>query len=228
MSTATPILGEVEYPTSDGKPMAESDLHILVLSATRQLLINHFASDPNIYVSGNNLMYYERGNPRKSVSPDVYLVHGIPKKLRDLYLVWEEGKGPDVVIEITSKTTRREDLNSKMALYRDVLKVPEYFLFDPRREYLKTSLKGHRLIGQEYMPIDLSDGRLPSEQLALHLEPQGTNLRFWDPVRKEYLLTSDEQLERQSALLERERTLLERERALLERYRQQFGPLPPE
>src|SRR3954463_2509752 len=97
-----------------------------------------FADDPRVYVTGNLLLYYERGNKRKHVSPDVFVVRGVPKlPPRDYYLLWEEGKSPDVVIEITSKTTRREDEKKKLILYRDVLKVPEYFQFDPTEDYLK-------------------------------------------------------------------------------------------
>ena len=91
---------------------------------------------------------------------------GVPKlPPRDDYLVWKEGKTPDVVIEITSKTTRREDQTKKRALYRDVLKVPEYFQFDPREEYLKPSLQGHRLVEGEGVRADRADrGPIPQHR----------------------------------------------------------------
>jgi Uma2 family endonuclease len=60
-------------------------------------------------------------------------------------LVWEEGKGPDLVIELTSPSTRHEGLDKKFKLYRDTLHVGEYFLLDPFEEYLKPSLQGYRL-----------------------------------------------------------------------------------
>ena len=79
------------------------------------------------------MMYYVEGNADKSVSPDVFVTVGIPKlPEREIYQVWREGKGPDVVIEVTSPTTARVDQRRKFDLYRDVLKVSEYFLFDPR------------------------------------------------------------------------------------------------
>jgi hypothetical protein len=120
-----------------------------------------------------------------------------------------------------------------MALYRDVLKVSEYFLFDPRREYIKTALRGYRLQGSEYVSIDPVDGRLPSEQIGLHLEPQGAELKLWDPATREYLLSADEERDHERALREREQALREREQAererlqaIVDRYQQQFGPLP--
>src|SRR5262249_58834307 len=119
-----------------------------------QTLQDFFAGRPRVYVSGNLLLYYEEGNRRKHVAPDVLVTIGIDKEpRRDYYLVWKEGKAPDFVAEITSKTTKREDQKTKLAIYRDILRVPEYVLFDPRAEYLKPPLQGFRLVGPDYVPI---------------------------------------------------------------------------
>jgi hypothetical protein len=100
-----------------------------------------------------------------------------------------------VVIEITSKTTRREDQRKKRLLYRDVLKLPEYFRFDPPEDYLKPSLQGHRLVGGVYLAIEPVDGRLPSALLGLHLERRGTELRLYDPAMGRLLPTRQERLQ---------------------------------
>src|SRR5262245_34469911 len=131
-----------DYPTSDGKPMAETEIHRDDMMDLIQTLQDYFAEERMVCVSGNMLMFYEEGNRRKHFAPDVFVVRGIPKKQRDNYLIWEEGKAPDLVIEITSKSTKREDQQEKWELYRDVLRVTEYFLFDPFEEYLKPSLQG--------------------------------------------------------------------------------------
>jgi Uma2 family endonuclease len=186
---------KIDYPTSDGKPMAETDVHRLLMVDLIQTLEHRYLTEPNIYVSGNLLLFYEEGNRRKHVSPDVFLVRGIAKGERDHYLVWEEGKGPDLVIELTSKSTRSEDVNKKMALYRDVLKVPEYFLFDPRQDYLTPSMQGYRLADGNYEFIGTVAGRLPSEILGLHLERVGTQLRLYDPVTGQLLPTTEERAE---------------------------------
>src|SRR5690242_8495074 len=110
-----PAAHRVEYPTSDGKPMAETDLHRDDMIDLIETLKVHFAADPGVYVTGNLLLYYVEGDRRKHIAPDVFVVRGVPKlPPRDYYLLWEEGKGPDVVIELTSKTTRREDQHKKM------------------------------------------------------------------------------------------------------------------
>jgi Uma2 family endonuclease len=188
---------EIDYPTTDGKPMAETDLHRDDMVDTIQTLQDSFADRPRVYVSGNLLLYYEEGNRRKHVAPDVLVTIGIDKEpRRDYYLVWKEGKAPDFVGEITSKTTKREDQRTKLAIYRDILQVREYVLFDPRAEYLKPPLQGFRLAGGNYVPIEPVDGRLPSEILSLHLERDGERLRLFDPATGQYLLT---RLERQEA-----------------------------
>jgi Uma2 family endonuclease len=195
MATApTLFVRKNDYPTRDGRPMAETDLHRELMVTLIKILQARFAPDPQIYVSGNLLVFYERGNKRRHLSPDVFVVRGVPKGLRENYLIWEEGKSLDLVIELTSASTRKEDLEHKMQLYRDVLKVPEYFLFDPRGEYLQPALRGYRLAGAEYVAIDPVAGRLPSEGVALHLEGAGENLRLYDPSSGKYLPTPEETL----------------------------------
>ena len=181
---------EVDYPTGDGKPMAETDVHRDVMVDLIQMLKDDFADYPDVYVSGNLLMFYVEGDRRKHISPDVFVVRGVEKKDRDHYLIWKEGKAPDLVIEITSKTTRREDQTKKKELYRAVLKVPEYFQFDPTEDYLKPPLQGFRLIEGVYAPIEPVNGRLPSEILGLHFERDGKRLRLFNPTTGIRLLTA--------------------------------------
>ncbi|HZW29236.1 MAG TPA: Uma2 family endonuclease [Isosphaeraceae bacterium] len=189
-----------EYPTGDGKPMAETPVHRMIMTALIDVLEMRYAPDPMVYVSGNMLMHYVRNDKRRHHSPDVFLVKGIPKEgRRDAYFVWIEGKGPDVVFEITSRSTRKEDLVTKYGLYQDVLRVSEYFLFDPYEEYRKPSLQGFRLQQGVYVRIEPVEGRLYSEELGLWLEREGTMLRFVDPVTGERLLTSREQKEIEEA-----------------------------
>src|SRR5205823_3313428 len=130
-------------------------------------------------------------------SPDIFVVRGIPKTPERLcYLVWKEGKTPDAVIELTSRSTREEDLDDKFEIYQNLLKVSEYFLFDPQDEYLEPSLRGYRLIDGRYVAIEPVDGRLPSEVLRLHLERDGWVLRLYDPATREWLPTIWEEQER--------------------------------
>ena len=96
--------------------MGETDLHRQDMVDVIDTLADRFAAEADVYVTGNLLLFYEEGNRRKHISPDVFVVRGVPKlPPRDYYLLWKEGRSPDVVIEITSKTTRREDQKKKLA-----------------------------------------------------------------------------------------------------------------
>ena len=210
-----------DYPTSDGRPMAETDWHRDLMAQLIATLQHFFRDQPNTYVSGNLLVFYRPNDKRRHVSPDVFVTNGVPKGSRPNYLIWEEGKPPEVVIELTSKTTKREDLTTKMALYRDEMKVKEYFLFDPLEDYLKPSMQGFRLVSGEYRPIRLKDGRFPSRVLGLHLERNDVDLRLWNPTTGQWLPTDSERAESaiEQAAHERERAEQARGQALQEQER---------
>lgn len=74
----------VVYPESDGKPMAETEYHRDIMIDFIQMLKHYFRDVDDVHVSGNLLMYYEEGNPRKSVSPDVFVAFGSVKKATHL------------------------------------------------------------------------------------------------------------------------------------------------
>jgi len=180
------------YPTSDGKPMAETDRHRRIMVDLIESLKVHFADDPNTYVTGNLLLFYDRGNKRRHLSPDCFVVFGVPNDERLNYLTWEEGRCPDVMFEITSSSARHEDTRRKFERYRDVLRVKEYFLFDPCEEYLSPSMQGYRLRAGQYVAIRPQAGRLPSQQLGLHLERDESELRLWNPAVGEWVPTVQE------------------------------------
>src|SRR5258708_7303573 len=81
----------VYYPVSDGEPMGETDKHAAITMYCIEALRVHFADQPDVYVAGDNFLYFEEGNPRAVVSPDCYAVPGAGMKLRDCYMTWKEG-----------------------------------------------------------------------------------------------------------------------------------------
>src|SRR5690349_18282698 len=89
---------KIEYPSRDGKPVAETPLHADILLGLVQLLRHHFLNDPTVWVAGNMLVYYVPGDKRRHVSPDVWMARGVGNHERDYYLVWEEARGPEMVI----------------------------------------------------------------------------------------------------------------------------------
>ena len=179
------------YPTTDPSHMSESELHRLLRNALIETLQAYYVDEPLVHVTGDLMLFYEEGKRRKHLAPDLFVAFGVGKHLRDNYLMWEESP-PRVVIELTSPSTRDDDLGPKFALYRDVLKVKEYFLFDPKEDLITPSMQGWRLTRGVYRPIRPVAGRLPSRELGLHLERDGNLLRLWNPDTRQRLLSPTE------------------------------------
>jgi Uma2 family endonuclease len=191
---------DIFYPDEDGKPMAESDFQRKPLTYCVDALDTHFEADPDVYVSGDLLIYYEPyrpGVPAKSVAPDVFAVLGIPKYERRSYKIWEEGKSPDMVVEIASESTWKKDIRNKK-LYRR-LGVGEYFIYDPTGDCLDPVLQGFRLDRagryRQMRPGKLAGGnwKLDSRALGMELRIESGRLRLYDPRKKEYLFTHSEE-----------------------------------
>lgn len=179
---ALPLEQEIEYPTSDGQPMAETTLHRRIMTDLIQGLERRFRDVPGVWAGGNLFFYFEQGRPQAVVAPDVLLVKGVRKWDRPIYKLWEEGRVPSLVMEVTSDHTRDEDLSKKKGIYQR-LGVEEYFLFDPYGDYLEPRLQGQRLEAGKYVPmVPQPDGSLASSTTGLILRPEGERLRLVDPV----------------------------------------------
>ena len=179
---SAPTDASIFYPEEDGKPMAVSDLHRRILMRTLQVFDEYFKQNPEAYVSGDILMYYVEGDPRKSVSPDVLVTFGLGKKPRRNYLVWVEGKVPDFVMEFSSKNTYQNDLGRKMELYA-ALGIQDYFLCDIEGLYLPSPLMGFTLVDGVYVPISADvDGGLRSPVLNLDFHIGDVERRLYSPV----------------------------------------------
>lgn len=200
----------IYYPESDGKPMAETEVHIDALIYLREALKDYFRHEPQVYVAGNMLLYYEEGNASACVAPDVFVVQGVAKRERRTYRLWEEAAPPAVVFEITSRGSRLEDLGTKRALYA-ILGVKEYFLYDPLGEYLRPPLQGYRLDEGEYQRLQPGGaGEFVSQVLGLELRLEEGRLRVVQPTTGERLLTPAEAQEaRRAAEAELERLRVE-------------------
>ncbi len=186
----------IEYPSSDGKPLAENDPQLHAILYAVGALRVYYGNRPDVYVSGDLLVYYEEGNPRVSVAPDAFVVFGVEDRIRMNYKVWEEGKGPDFVLEVASPSTWREDVRRKPGIYAG-LGVREYFLFDPMGAHYTPRLQGYRLVAGRYERLTAVESidrtlTLHSEVLDLALRTQGEEIRFHDPTTGEKLLSHEE------------------------------------
>ena len=238
MTITNSPLDLTDYPEADGKPMTESDATRDYLIYCVEVLRIFFQSRRNVYVSGNLCIYYRQGDPKAVVSPDVFVVFGVPKHKRRSYQVWKEGgKLPSFVLEITSRTTRREDEVEKPKLYAQ-LGVQEYFQYDPTGDYLNPQLKGFRLVEGTYQAI--SPQTINNDLLSIHSQTLGLDLqlqetpdtditetsrsarpmRFYDPQTGETLLDyqelEDARQQAEQARLAETQARLEAEQARLD------------
>jgi Uma2 family endonuclease len=159
-----------ELVTDDGEPL-ESNRHRLQMTLLIETLEFAWAGRDDYFVGGNMFLYYSALQAKKYDfrGPDVFVVLGTERRDRKAWVIWEEdGKHPDLVIELTSDTTRAVDYNDKKRIYGSVLGIPEYFIYDPD----SGALDGFRLDLHQYpyvaVPPALS-GRLPAERLGLEL-----------------------------------------------------------
>ena len=214
----------IDYPDSDGLPMAENESQFWPILYVGSALDRYYQDRDDVYVVGNLLLYYQEGNPRegdfgKSVSPDLMVVLGAPKHVRSSYRLWEEPKAPDFVLEIASESTYRIDRGEKRDVYAG-MGVSEYWQYDPVGNYLDPPLLGFRLVGGRYVPIppvtkagDLLALRSEALGLELHLKPDAPvreALHFYDPSCAEYLRTYREEVQARREEIQARREVEER------------------
>jgi Uma2 family endonuclease len=196
------------YPDSDGRPLGDTEFHSAAMIWLREALQDHFAGRSDVYVASNLLLYYQQGNPAGRRDPDVLVAKGVGNHVRRSFRVWEEGVMPQVLFEIASESTWREDLGVKRTLYAS-LGVREYFLFDPEGGYLDPRLQGFRLDQGAFVPLTPAvNGALESAELGLRFVPEGAMLRLIDaatgvvvPTRSERADQLTEEVVRLQALL---------------------------
>jgi len=231
MVIAVPVLAPtiapvIEYPSSDGEPVAETCDHFyaiaVLLEMLRQYLTGRLAT-----VLGNQFLYYSQGMPRMRVAPDVMVIFDVAAGGRDNYKIWEEGQVPVVVFEMTSKSTQFVDTGFKRDLYTQ-MGVKEYWLFDPKDEWLGGQLQGYRLNGHEKGDeyVAIADG--VSQELGLRLSVENKKIALYRLDNGEKLPFPEELAEQvtreRQAKQEAEAAKLEAE-ALLQRYRDRYGDL---
>jgi len=182
---------EIEYPTSDGQPMAESPEHVQAIIELLVGLQLRYAGASDVWLGANFFLFHERGNPKARVSPDVMLARGVANWNRPNYLLWQE-KSPSLVVEVTSRKTRRKDCGPKKTLYERI-GIEEYVLFDLLGEYLRPPLQGFRLMRGKYQSIPLeTDGSLRSQTTGLWLKREGHRLRLVDVITGKPILWPEE------------------------------------
>ncbi len=181
----TPQEGEdIVFPPGDlysDEPPLETELHLRQILLLIQSLEWLWSDRQDFYAFGNLTIYY---SPRQSKSedfrgPDFFVVLGTERRPRKSWVVWEEeGRYPNLIIELLSESTAKTDRGLKKQIYQDTFRTPDYFWFDPNT----LEFQGYHLLDGQYHELEPNEqGWLWSHQLELYLGIQDQRLRFFTP-----------------------------------------------
>ena len=172
----------VIFPPGDlesNEPPLESELHLRQIILLLQCLELLWQNRNDFYAAGNLTIYYS-SRKRKYEDfrgPDFFVVLGTERKTRKSWVVWEEdGKYPNLIIELLSNSTSATDKGLKKQIYQDIFRTPEYFWFDPHN----LEFAGFVLLNGKYQRIEANEqGWMFSEQVGLFLGVYEEKLRFF-------------------------------------------------
>jgi Uma2 family endonuclease len=232
-------LTTINYPESDGKPMADNTKQFHWITVIKQNLDWLFAQDTQVFIAGDLFWYPVEGRPDIVTAPDVLVVFGRPKGDRGSYKQWEENNiAPQVVFEILSPSNSKTEMEKKLIFY-ERYGVGEYYIYDPDRDRLEEKgILNNISVMQNWVSPGLGMRFEQSGDVLKLYRPDGTPFHSYNEVS--ILLMEEQQQveieqqraesERQQAKIERQRAESEKERAdrleaLLNQYRNQFGDL---
>ena len=157
--------------------------------------LKQFLGNPETtIVSGEKYIIARRGSEPKF--PDLLVAFDVdPAAYRDAnsYVVSEQGKPPDLVLEIASRNTARIDIGAKREFYES-LGIPEYWRFDATGEFHGAKLAGDQLVEGRYQAVEItevSQGVLQghSDVLNLNWRWEHGQLGCHDPATGQHIAT---------------------------------------
>lgn len=201
---------QADLPYDDGIPM-ETQRHKFQLDLLLDVLQPWLDSRSDGYIGGNMFVYHNMAQiwHRNFRGPDFFAVLGVPKGERLSWVVWEEGKAPDVVIEILSENTAEKDKNDRKSNYQNQMRVTEYFWFDPFNPEDWAGFALHQGIYQPILPR--ADNLLPSRVMELGLQLWQGNYKGIDATWLRWCTLDGELLPTAQELASAERQRVEQE-----------------
>ncbi len=185
-------------------------------------LIQYLGNPETTIVSGERYIVPVPGTPSSQrIAPDMLIsFNSDPALYRqdNGYVISRQGKPPDLVMEIASERTGKNDVEDKPARYA-ALGIPEYWRFDETGNFHGSRLAGDRLVDGQYEPIaveEVEDGVLQgySTALGLLVRWEHGELRWRDPRTEREIPTFEQ--EREARLAEQEARLAEQQARLVE------------
>ena len=202
---------ELRLPCSEADPMPQNARQARITVECFDNLLLRWEERPDVFVGFDQFVYWDRdydpetNKAHPPLAPDLYVAFGVANRLRKVYVVWEERKPPDFVLEVVSPSSRRRDDTEKPRLYAK-MGVPEFFRYDPYGK-LKPALAGFRLrrgecptyrrVRRKRLPNGVMG--VPSKMLGLTLcvrpagpKPTAKALVWYDPAAGKFLPTRSE------------------------------------
>lgn len=209
----------LELPSEDGIPM-ETNWHRIQMNLLIDSIHALWRDRADYFAGGNMFIYFsvEQVRHKDYRGPDIFVVKDVDgTRDRDSWIVWnEDGRYPDVIVELASPSTIRTDLHAKKRLYAQTFRTPDYFCYDPNDKHVW----GWHLGNSHYVDLAANErGWLWSKELNAWFglwdgefqRVRATWLRLYAPDG-ELVLTFAE-AERLRAEIEHERAEAESQRA---------------
>ena len=205
LAQASPALAPtyIRFPDPPERTPEVSTFNHLSLTGSTYLLVEHLGNPETTLVGGDHYIAPEPTRDMTGVKyPDLLIAFNVDPEAyyrRNAYVISEQGKPPDFVLEIASPSTGREDVTEKRSAY-EALQIPEYWRFDetPTGRYHRTRLAGDRLVNGRYQPItivEIEDGILQgySEVLNLYIRWEHGQLSWHDPATGRRIVTLEDE-----------------------------------
>lgn len=200
LETQENIFPDIIFPPGDfysDEPPVETELHLRQIILLFKCLEWLWKDRNDFYATGNMSIYYSPNQKKSEDSrgPDFFVVLETERKTRKSWVVWnEDGKYPNMIVEILSPSTAKTDREFKKQLYQNTFRTPDYFWFDP----YTLEFAGFHLLDGKYQPLELNKkGHLWSQQLGLYLGVYNGLLRYF--TREGILVPTPEESAEQEA-----------------------------
>ena len=189
-----PDYGDVVYPESDGKPMADNLTQSRVIRTLVMGFDCLYVDQPDVLVGGDFFWYPVQGDPKVVVASDVMVIVGTPKVELRSYRQWEHGGSPALAVEVLSPSNTWAEMARKLAFYQRY-GTQEYWVFDPLDGAFEVYLRD----GDEFRSVVDPGAGYVSPVTGVHVHVEGTELVVTDPGGGHRWLTPTQEMQRASA-----------------------------
>ncbi len=185
----------IDYPETDGQPMAENTIQYRWITTIREGVESMFPAPAEVFTEADLFWYPVEGHPEIVQAPDVLIAFGRPKGERGSYMQWLEGGiAPQVVFEVLSPGNRKPQMKAKLGFYKKY-DVEEYYIYDPDEVDLSGYLRRAGRLNQ----IRKMHG-WTSPRLGIRFDMSGTELTIYGPGGQRFLTMDERERERKQAL----------------------------